>query len=239
MDRDAPCHVPRGGWRTAQARPTPGESPSRHYGGRVMQRSDDARIASVNLAHVRPNPFKSVSETGIDKRPVDGPVLVRAPGDRRTGLGSGLVGDFIGDRSAHGGDDQAVYAYAREDLDVWESRLGRELPSGSFGENLTTTGLDVNAALIGERWRIGDELELEVTGSRVPCGTFRGWIDRRGWLREFALAAIPGAYLRVVVPGEVRAGDPVVVTHRPDGASTVADSFRAEMGLADDDGAPD
>jgi MOSC domain-containing protein YiiM len=97
----------------------------------------------------------------------------------------------------------------------------------------------VNGALIGERWRIGDELELEVTGSRVPCGTFRGWIDRRGWLREFTLAAVPGAYLKVVVPGEVRAGDAVVVAFRPVGAPTVAESFREEMGLADDDGAPD
>lgn len=197
--------------------------------------SSDRRIASVNIAHVRPNPFKDASETGIDKRPVDGPVLVRAPGDMLTGLGSGLAGDFIGDRSAHGGDDQAVYAYSREDLDLWESRLGRELPSGSFGENLTTAGVDVNGARIGERWRIGAELELEVTGPRVPCATFRGWMDRRGWLREFTLAAVPGAYLRVLTPGEVQAGDTVVVSYRPTDSPSIADEFRAEMGLASPD----
>jgi MOSC domain-containing protein YiiM len=198
----------------------------------------DGRIDSVNIAHVRPNPFKDAGETGIDKRSVEGPVLVRAPGDMLTGLGSGLVGDFIGDRSAHGGDEQAVYAYTREDLDQWESRLGRELPSGSFGENLTTVGLDVNGARIGERWRIGAELELEVTGPRVPCATFRGWMDRQGWLREFTLAAVPGTYLRVVTAGEVRAGDAVVVAYRPTDAPTVADEFRAEMGISSSDPAP-
>ncbi|MEI7778925.1 MAG: MOSC domain-containing protein [Actinomycetes bacterium] len=195
----------------------------------------DGRIQSVNIAHVRPNPFRDASRTGIDKRSVDVPVMVRAPGPMLDGLGSGLVGDFIGDRSAHGGDDQAVYAYTREDLDEWESRLGRELASGSFGENLTTVGLDVNGARIGERWRIGADLVLEVTGSRVPCATFRGWMDRQGWLREFTLAAIPGAYLRVLAPGEVRTGDAVVVSDRPPNAQTVADEFRAEMGISSPD----
>ena len=194
-----------------------------------------SRVLSVNLAHVRPNPYKSASETGIDKRPVDGPVQVRAPGSMRDGEGSGLVGDFIGDRSAHGGDEQAVYAYAREDLDRWEQLLGRVLASGSFGENLTTDGFDVNGALIGERWRLGADLELEVTGPRVPCATFRGWIGRQGWLREFTVAAVPGTYLRVVTPGAMQAGDVVVVSHRPTSAATVADTFRDEMGLASTD----
>jgi len=197
-----------------------------------------AHVLSVNLAHVRPNPFKDASETGIDKRPTDQPVLVRAPGSKHAGQGSGLVGDFIGDRSAHGGDDQAVYAYAREDLDRWQALLGRELTPGSFGENLTTFGVEVNGALIGERWRIGAELELEVTDPRVPCSTFRGWIDRRGWLREFTLAALPGAYLRVVMPGVVSAGDPVVVSHRPSGGVTVAGLFRTIRSVSDEDVSP-
>jgi MOSC domain-containing protein YiiM len=195
-------------------------------------------VLSVNLAHVRPNPSKDAADTGIDKRPTDQPVLVRAPGPREGGAGSGLVGDSIGDRSVHGGDDQAVYAYAREDLDRWAAYLGRELGNGSFGENLTTRGVDVNGARIGERWRIGDELELEVTDPRVPCATFRGWIDRRGWLREFTLAAVPGTYLRVVAPGTVRAGDRVVVSHRPEPGATVAEVFRSIMRVSDDDVSP-
>jgi MOSC domain-containing protein YiiM len=131
------------------------------------------------------------------------------------------------DRDNHGGDTQAVYAYAREDLDYWEPVLGRALPAGVFGENLTTTGLDVNGAVIGERWRVGDELELAVTDPRIPCGTFRGWIAERGWLRTFTLAAFPGTYLSVVTPGQVRAGDPITVVHRPAHGVTVAQVFRA------------
>ena len=126
-----------------------------------------------------------------------------------------------------GGDDQAVYAYAREDLDRWEAVLGRELPSGSFGENLTTQGIDVNGARIGERWIVGDRLELQITDPRIPCSTFRGWIAERGWLRTFAEAAIPGTYLRVVTPGDVTAGDVITVSCRPDHDVTVALVFRA------------
>ena len=90
--------------------------------------------------------------TGIDKQPVPGPVRVAAPGPKGIG-GSGLAGDAVCHKRHHGGDDQAVYAVAREDLDDWERELGRTLPAGSFGENLTTQGVDVSGALIGERWR--------------------------------------------------------------------------------------
>lgn len=185
-------------------------------------------VLSVNLARVQPNPFKSdVATTGIEKLATSEPVLVRAPGTKREGLGSGLVGDVVADRRNHGGDSQAVYAYAREDLDQWESLLGRSLAGGVFGENLTTTGIDVSGAIIGERWRVGDEVELVVTVPRIPCGTFRGWIGERGWLRTFSLAARPGAYLKVVVPGLVRAGDPLTVVDRPTHGVTVAHIFRA------------
>jgi len=187
-----------------------------------------SRVLSVNLARVQPNPHqRGEALTGIEKIPTSDPVLVRAPGTKRDGLGGGLVGDTVCDRRHHGGDTQAVYAYAREDLDHWESVLGRNLPGGVFGENLTTTGVDVNAAVIGERWRIGDELELAVTVPRIPCGTFRGWMAEQGWLRTFARAAMPGTYLSVVSPGQVRAGDPVTVLHRPAHGVTVAQVFRA------------
>jgi len=184
-------------------------------------------VLSVNLARPQPNVWGKDAVTGIDKRPVTAPVLVRAPGDKAHGLGSGLSGDTIGDRVNHGGDDQAVYAYAREDLDDWQTRLGRQLPAGSFGENLTTTGVDVSGALIGERWRIGDDCELQVTCPRIPCSTFRGRMDERGWLKSFTARARPGAYLRVVGEGHVRQGDPIAVLHRPSHQVTVAMVFRA------------
>ncbi|MEP7034391.1 MAG: MOSC domain-containing protein [Actinomycetota bacterium] len=192
-----------------------------------------SRVLSVNLARVRPNPdgreaaaLGVEAMTGIEKIPTSEAVLVRAPGGKDGGLGSGLVGDVVCDRRNHGGDTQAVYAYAREDLDYWELVLGRTLPGGVFGENLTTTGVDVNGAVIGERWRIG-QVELQVTVPRIPCGTFRAWIAEKGWLRTFTLAARPGSYLSVVRPGQIRAGDRVTVVHRPAHGVTVAEVFRA------------
>jgi MOSC domain-containing protein YiiM len=141
----------------------------------------------------------------------------RDPGPKHTGLGSGLVGDFIGDTKSHGGSEQAVDAFAREDLDDWQGRLHRDLPNGFFGDNLTIRGLDVTDARIGERWRIGDTVELQVTSPRIPCSTFRGWVGEVGWLKLFTQLARPGAYLSVVKPGEIKAGDKIeiVVPTRP------------------------
>ncbi|MFD2354622.1 MOSC domain-containing protein [Nonomuraea ferruginea] len=131
-------------------------------------------------------------------------------------LANGLAGDERADKPSHGSPGQAVYAYAREDYDWWERELGRELRDGRFGENLTTSGLDVNGALIGERWRIGSTL-LEVAAPRVPCVVFRNWLDEPRWVKRFTEAARPGAYLRVLELGELGVGDEVEVLHRLDG----------------------
>jgi len=184
------------------------------------------RLLSVNVGHPRLNPWKEVKLTGIDKRPVKGPVMVTPPRAKGTGT-VGLAGDRVYDVRNHGGPDQAVYAYAREDLDFWADELGRPLPNGMFGENLTTAGLDVNGALIGERWRIGPELILETSFPRIPCGTFQGWMLRAGWIKQFTRAARTGSYLRVIEPGEIRAGDPIEVVHRPEHDVTVEVTFRA------------
>lgn len=184
-------------------------------------------VCSVNIGAAQPNPYKDTLSTGIGKHPVAGRVEVRAPGPKLSGLGSGLVGDFIGDTANHGGDDQAVYAYDRENLDLWEQRLGRELPDGFFGENLTTRGIDVNDARLGERWRIGDQLVLQVTSPRIPCSTFRGWVGEQGWLKIFTEAARPGAYFRVITPGTVGAGDPITVVRRPEHEVSVSLVYRA------------
>ncbi|MGY5071738.1 MULTISPECIES: MOSC domain-containing protein [Streptomyces griseus group] len=165
--------------------------------------------------------------TGIDKRPVEGPVKVGDPGPKGVG-GSGLTGDAVCDLRHHGGSDQAVYAFAREDLDAWEQELGgRKLANGVFGENFTTLGLDVSGALIGERWRVGADLVLEVTSGRIPCRTFAHHLGEKGWVRRFTQQGVTGAYLRVIEPGTVRAGDPVEIVHRPDHEVTAALQFRA------------
>ncbi|WP_336204776.1 MOSC domain-containing protein [Nonomuraea sp. LPB2021202275-12-8] len=142
---------------------------------------------------------------------------------------NGLAGDERADEKNHGAPGHAVYSYAREDYDWWERELGRELRDGQFGENLTTSGIDVNGALIGERWRIGTAL-LEVSGPRVPCVVFRNWLDEPGWVKRFTETGRPGAYLKVVELGELGVGDEVEVVSRPEGSVTVAESFLAYHG---------
>ncbi|MCV7375031.1 MOSC domain-containing protein [Mycolicibacterium arabiense] len=185
-------------------------------------------VLTVNSAHVGPG--VRAATTGIDKRPVDGPVEVRPPGAMRGGLGSGLVGDSIGNSKFHGGDDQAVYAYAREDLDVWQSQIDREITNGMFGENVTTSGVDVTNAVIGERWRVGSGgLLLQVTRPRTPCKTFAVRMGIRGWIKTFTNGGTPGAYLRVLEPGPVAAGDEIEVFDRPEHGVTIATVYRAMM----------
>lgn len=182
------------------------------------------RVLSTNVGRPQRNSAKS-TPTGINKQAVDA-IEVRAPGPKRGGVGSGVVGDFIGDRAHHGGDDQAVYAVAREQLDWWGERLGRDLGNGMFGENLTTLGIDVDRAVIGTRWTVGSAV-LEVTGPRIPCGTFRMHMAERGWLKRYVAHGLSGAYLKVVTPGAIRPGDAVLVGDAPAHGVTVPTAFRA------------
>jgi MOSC domain-containing protein YiiM len=184
-------------------------------------------VRSVNAGRLAPVAGRA-QPSAIDKGPV-GRIEVRDPGPKRGGLGSGVVGDEIGSPRHHGGTTQAVYAVAREELDHWGRELGRDLPDGCFGENLTTVDHDVDAALVGERWRVGDAL-LEVTGPRVPCANFAAHMGERGWVRRFSARGRTGAYLAVVEPGVVAAGDRVEVVHRPDHTVTVPRVFRAVQG---------
>ncbi|WP_042420167.1 MOSC domain-containing protein [Streptacidiphilus anmyonensis] len=182
-------------------------------------------LLSVNVGRPEPTVYSDPGVTAIGKKPVDGLVQVTAPSERK-GV-SGLAGDAICDVRHHGGVDQAVYAYAREELDGWAEELGQPLPNGVFGENLTTDGLDVSGALIGERWLVGGTLLLEVSATRIPCRTFAGWMERERWVKTFTDRARPGAYLRVLTPGGIRAGDAISVVHRPDHGVSSADVFRA------------
>ncbi len=178
-----------------------------------------ARVLSVNAGRIRDIPGRRPLHSAIDKRPVEGPVTVHS---------LGLVGDTQADTKHHGGVDQAVYAFASEDMAVWASRLGRELHPGQFGENLTTAGIDITEARIGERWRIGSVL-LEVADVRIPCSTFQQWLAEPRWVKRFADEGRPGAYLRVIEEGELRAGDRIVVAERRAHALTIGVVFSALM----------
>ena len=180
-------------------------------------------MVSVNTGQGRDAQWAGrLGRTAIDKRPVSGPVAV---GKLR------LAGDEQVDKPDHGGVEQALYVYAREDLDWWVEQLGRELASGAFGENITTSGMEVTGAPIGEVWRLGSAV-VQVTSPRIPCAVFAGWIDEPHWVKRFADAGRPGAYLRVLEEGQVGAGGPVEVLSRPAERVTVADAMRGYYGDA-------
>lgn len=157
--------------------------------------------------------------TAIDKRPLDGPAAIEA---------HGVTVDVQYDTEHHGGTDQAVYAYAREEAQRWSDELGVDVTPGMFGENLAVRGLPVTDAVIGERWLVGGAVLLEVTLPRVPCQTFKSWMGQPQWVKRFNDRGDVGAYLRVVTPGEVRAGDTIEVLSRPDHRVTARDVLRAE-----------
>ncbi|MCW2769670.1 MAG: hypothetical protein JWR27_1103 [Aeromicrobium sp.] len=183
-----------------------------------------AFLESVNVGRTVDVPWGKLGRSAIDKRPVDGSVMIHT---------LGLAGDEVADQVNHAGPDQAVYAYAREDLDTWSAQLGRDLRPGLFGENLTTRGIDLSEARAGDRWRVGGTL-LEIAGVRIPCSVFQGFVDEKQWVKRFTLGRLPGPYLRVLEEGAVRAGDTIEVVEQRDHEVTVDFLFRAlttERGL--------
>ena len=179
-------------------------------------------LVAVNVG--RPAPLQigdHVVRSGIVKSAAHGPVAVGS---------TGLAGDEQADRVNHGGPYKAAYAYAREDAVFWEEQIARPLEPGAFGENLTLAGVDVTGARIGERWRIGSA-EFEVSGPRVPCSKLGARMRDQRFPKRFVAAGRPGAYLAVVAPGSLQAGDPVAVVHRPDHDVTVGLVF--EIALRD------
>lgn len=184
-----------------------------------------AFVRSVNVGQPRKREWAGIGRTSIWKEPLPGPVRLGA---------MGFSGDQVSDTKNHGGVDQAVYVFAREDLDRWVERLGAPIRDGLFGENLTTVGIDVNEAELGEQWRVGTAL-LEVRSVRTPCHDFKCWMgengfDNTGWVKRFAADDRPGPYLKVVETGVVEPGDPITVEHRPGHGVTVSMLFRAVMG---------
>ena len=170
------------------------------------------RLLAVNVVReIRPGAGR---DTAIDKRPVDGQVEVGA---------LGINGDTQCDRRSHGGPDKALYAYAVEDAAWWAEELGREITPGLFGENLTTEGVDCTHALLGERWRLGPEVLVEVRMPRSPCDNLSARMGIHGFHRQFSASRRVGAYLAVLVPGRVAAGDLVTIEHLPSHGITIAD----------------
>lgn len=179
---------------------------SADVGPEARSTSGVGRVVTVNVGDVRVIEWLGRTwTTAIWKSPVGGRVALR---------GVNLAGDNQADHEVHGGPDKAVYAYAREDAEWWESQLGRAVEPGSFGENLTLEGIAVTDALIGERWKIGSAL-LEVAQPRVPCFKLGARMNDQDFPRRFAEAGRPGAYLRIIQEGDVGERDELRVVHRP------------------------
>lgn len=181
-----------------------------------------AEVLSVNVTYavLAGEWAGSVGSTGIDKRAVVGRARV---------ANNAVEGDRILDTEHHGGYDAAVYAYARADAQWWEGQLGVEIAAGRFGENLTTAGIDVTNAVIGERWKIGTAV-LEVAKPRIPCRVFAGFWDRPTLVKDFMAAGRPGAYLRIIEEGDIGAGDLIEIISRPTHGITISDLYAAKSG---------
>ena len=181
-----------------------------------------ARVLSINITSIVHQGEWTGSEgrTGIDKRSVSGAIDFK---------NNGVAGDRVIDTNVHGGYEQAVYAYAREDAQWWEREINEEIPAGRFGENLTTEGIDVNAALVGEQWKIGSVI-LEVSQPRIPCRIFAGFWKRETLIKDFTQAGRPGTYLRIIQEGTAQAGDAIEVIFKPDHTISISDLFAAKSG---------
>jgi MOSC domain-containing protein YiiM len=181
-----------------------------------------ARVLSINITSIVHQGEWTGSEgrTGIDKRSVAGAIEFK---------NNGVVGDRVIDTNVHGGYEQAVYAYAREDAQWWEREINEEIPAGRFGENLTTEGIDVNAALVGEQWKIGSVI-LEVSQPRIPCRVFAGFWKRATLIKDFTQAGRPGTYLRIIQECTAQAGDSIEVIFKPDHTISISDLFAAKSG---------
>src|SRR3954462_11160554 len=178
-----------------------------------------ASLLSVNVGRPQPVGLRRGRpvQSAIGKAPVDGRVRV---------AGVNIAGADQADRRVHGGPDNAICAYAREDAAWWARELGAELGAGAFGENLTVEGVDVSGALIGERWRLGT-VERGVCPPRFPCFKLGLRFGDPQMLKRFTRAERPGAYLRIVREGEIGAGDEIEVAERPDHGVTIALAPRA------------
>jgi len=160
------------------------------------------KLISINAGKERTHSNKGREEiTGIYKMPLHGPVQIST---------LGIAEDFIGSPQHHGGPDQALYVYGEADYQWWEKELGRETSPGMFGENITISGLESGIFNIGDYLHIG-EVTLQVTGPRIPCGTFATKMEDPQWVKKFSAAERPGFYARVLREGTLTAGQDVLV----------------------------
>lgn len=175
------------------------------------------KLISVNVGEKRTLHRKDrVEQTGIFKYPTNEPVHV-------TRLG--IEGDVIVSKKHHGGPDQAVYVYGWADYEWWTIELGRELAPGTFGENLTISELESTRFNIGDMLHV-EEVTLQVTAPRIPCGTFAARMDDPYWVKRFRRAERPGLYCRVLREGFLQKGNSVSMERYTGATIPLLDLYR-------------
>lgn len=185
-------------------------------------------VLSVNVGRAeRMENAKASGLTGIFKRPVDGPVFISA---------EGLAGDAICDVENHGGMDQAVYVFGQPDYDWWSAELAQTLFPGTFGENLTLSGLESATLSVGDVLWLPN-VTLQVTSPRIPCVTLAARMGDPAFGKRFRRAERPGVYCRVLREGEVAPGDPVWLEPYAGPTVTVLEMFRDFYGREWDEAA--
>ena len=166
--------------------------------------------AGKAVPYTRPGTFSA-----IDKQPVAGPVAVGT---------EGLQCDEQGDRRVHGGPDKAVHVYAWPNYAHWRAQFpdNRRFDAApAFGENLSVEGVDETTVCLGDQWRVGTVL-FEVSQGRQPCWKLNDRFGIADMARRVQDSLLAGWYLRVLEPGELQAGDPILLIARPNAAWSVA-----------------
>jgi MOSC domain-containing protein YiiM len=145
--------------------------------------------------------------SGIYKTAASGPVWV--------GVG-GMRGDGQADLKNHGGPDNVVLAYDTGHYAEWRAILNRpDLEWGSFGENFAVEGFSDDSVCIGDVWRVGDEVELQVSQPRQPCWKLARRIGDPRVVKHTMERGWGGWYLRVLKEGQVQAGMSIERIARP------------------------
>jgi len=181
--------------------------------GNTMQTDTALRVISINVGVPKEVDWSGHKVlTGIYKSPVKGRVAVRV---------YNVEGDTQADLKHHGGAEQAVYAYPAENYAFWRDQLpGAELPWGTFGENLTVTGLSEDEVMIGDQFRIGST-ELVVTAPRTPCYKLANKLAGEDVIKRFLHSGLTGFYLAVLQEGEVAANDQIIRTKRCENSMSI------------------
>lgn len=175
------------------------------------------KIVSTNIAEPTTIEWRGQEvQTGIYKYPVDAPIFLGTEDVEK---------DHVLDRRYHGGVDKACYLYSADHYSFWKNKYPALLWEwGMFGENLTVAGLNESEIWIGDRFKIGDA-EVQVSQPRQPCFKLGVRFGDQNVVDDFWQLPYPGIYLRVLLPGNVKVGDELVLTDRNTDSLSVSEVF--------------